>query len=154
MSSSGPGTESSQHTLAVGTSAPQGGLYYYPHFPGVILKHWDLNQEFLLQGVLFPLVGNLVLFSQSLSRVRLFASLWTAAHQASLSFTIIWSLPKFMSIESVMPSNHLILCRPLLLQLQSLPASGSFLMSRLFTSSGQNIGDSASASVLPKNIQG
>ena len=114
MSSSGPGTESSQHTLAVGTSAPQGGLYYYPHFPGVILKHWDLNQEFLLQGVLFPLVGNLVLFSQSLSRVRLFASLWTAAHQASLSFTIIWSLPKFMSIESMMPSNHLILCHPLL----------------------------------------
>ena len=40
---------------------------------------------------------------------------WTAAHQASLSFTIFWSLPKFMSIESVLPSNHLILCHPLLL---------------------------------------
>ena len=90
MSSSGPGTESSQHTLAVRTSVPQGGHYYYPHFPGVILKHWYLNQEFLLQGVLFLLVGNLLLFNQSLSRVRLFATLWTAARQASLSFTIFW----------------------------------------------------------------
>ena len=52
---------------------------------------------------------------QSLSRVQLFATPWTTACQASLSITNSWSLPKFMSIESVMPSNHLILCRPLLL---------------------------------------
>ena len=52
---------------------------------------------------------------QLLSRVRLFASLWTAAHQASLSITNLQSLLKLMSIESVRPSNHLILCRPLLL---------------------------------------
>ena len=52
---------------------------------------------------------------QSLSRVRLFETAWTAARQASLSFTVSQSLPKLMSIESVMPSNHLILCRPLLL---------------------------------------
>ena len=51
----------------------------------------------------------------SFSHVRLFATPWTAAHQASLSFTISQSLLKFMSIESVMPSNHLILCRPFLL---------------------------------------
>ena len=51
----------------------------------------------------------------SLSRVRLFATPWTAAHQASLSISNSQSLPKLMSIESVMPSNHLILCRPLLL---------------------------------------
>ena len=51
---------------------------------------------------------------QSLSCVRLFATSWTAAHQAFLSFTISWSLLKLMSTESVMPSNHLILC-PLLL---------------------------------------
>ena len=51
----------------------------------------------------------------SLSRVRLFATLWTAARQASLSITNSRSPPKLMSIESVMPSNHLILCRPLLL---------------------------------------
>ena len=52
---------------------------------------------------------------QSLSRVQLFATPWTAAHQASLSITNFWSLLKLMSIKSVMPSNHLILCRPLLL---------------------------------------
>ena len=52
---------------------------------------------------------------QLLSPVQLFATPWTAACQASLSFTISWSLLKLMSIESVMPSNHLILCRPLLL---------------------------------------
>ena len=52
---------------------------------------------------------------QSLSRVPLFATLWTAALQASLSITSSQSPPKSMSIESVMPSNHLILCHPLLL---------------------------------------
>ena len=52
---------------------------------------------------------------QSLSCVLLFAAPWTAAHQASLSITNSWSLLKLMSIESVMPSNHLILCHPLLL---------------------------------------
>ena len=52
---------------------------------------------------------------QSLSCVLLFATPWTAAHQASLSIMNSWSLPKLMSIELVMPSNHLILCHPLLL---------------------------------------
>ena len=52
---------------------------------------------------------------QSLSRVRLFVTPWTAAYQASLSFTISQSLLRFMSIESVMPSNHLFLCHPPLL---------------------------------------
>ena len=52
---------------------------------------------------------------QLLSRVRLFATPWIIAHQTSLSITNSWSSPKLMSIESVMPSSHLILCRPLLL---------------------------------------
>ena len=52
---------------------------------------------------------------QSLSRVRLSETPWIAAHQASLSITNSWSLPKLMSIESVMPSSHLILCCPLFL---------------------------------------
>ena len=52
---------------------------------------------------------------QSFSRVLLFATPWTAARQVSLSITNSWSLLKLMSIESVMPSNHLILCRTLLL---------------------------------------
>ena len=56
-----------------------------------------------------------VVVAQSLSCVLLFATPWTAAHQASLSFTISQSLLKLMSIESMMPSNHLILCCPLLL---------------------------------------
>ena len=77
---------------------------------------------------------------QSLSRVRLFTIPWTAARQASLSVTNSWSLPKPMSIESVMPSNHLILCHPLLLHLQSFPASGSFQMGQFFISGGQSIG--------------
>ena len=51
----------------------------------------------------------------SLSRFRLFVTLWIVAHQASLSFTISWSFLKFMSVESVMLSNHLILCCPLLI---------------------------------------
>ena len=90
---------------------------------------------------------------QSLSCVRLFATPWTAASQASLFITNSWSLPKLMSIESVMPSNHLILCHPLLLCPQSFPASGSFQMSQLFTSDGQSTGVSASTSVLPMNTQ-
>ena len=53
--------------------------------------------------------------AQSLSRVQHFVTPWTAAHQASMSITNSQSLPKLMSIESVMPSNHLILCFPLLL---------------------------------------
>ena len=60
---------------------------------------------------------------------------------------------KLTSTESVMPSNHLILCRPLLLPLQSFPASGAFQMSQLFTSGRQSTGISASASVLPMNTQ-
>ena len=59
------------------------------------------------------LKASVVVAVQSLSCVQLFKTLWTAALQASLSFTISQSLLKLMSIESVMPSNHLILCRPL-----------------------------------------
>ena len=58
----------------------------------------------------------------SLSRVRLIGTPWTVARQASLSITNSWSLLRLMSIESVMPSNHLILCRPLLLLLSILPS--------------------------------
>ena len=57
----------------------------------------------------------MIVVVQSPSRVRLFATSWTAAHEASLSITNSQSLLKLMSIESVVPSNHLILCRPLLL---------------------------------------
>ena len=89
---------------------------------------------------------------QLLSCVWPLATPWTAAHQDSLSFTISWSLLKLMSIESMMLSNHLILCCPLLLLESILPSIGSFPMSWLFSSGDQSIG--ASASVLPMNIQG
>ena len=67
--------------------------------------------------------GDVVISSvQSLSWVRLLAAPWTAAHQASLSITSSWSLLKFMSIESVMSSNHFILCHPLYLQPSIFPS--------------------------------
>ena len=64
---------------------------------------------------------------QSLSCVRLFATSWTAARQASLSITNSQNLLKLMSLEAVMPSNHLILCRPLLLLPSILPRIRVFL---------------------------
>ena len=59
-------------------------------------------------------ISSFLFFFQLLSRVQLFTSPWTAARQASLSITNSWSLLQLMSIETVMPSNHLILCHPLL----------------------------------------
>ena len=91
---------------------------------------------------------------QSLSSVQLFATPWNVVCQASLSFTICWSLRKLMSIELVMPPNCLILCLPFSFCPQSFPASGSFPKSQLFTSGGPSIGASASASVLPMNAAG
>ena len=78
---------------------------------------------------------------------------WTTAHQASPSITNFWSLPKLVSIELMMPSNDLILCRPLLLPLLIIPSIRVFSMSQFFPSGGQGIGVSASASGLPMNIQ-
>ena len=90
---------------------------------------------------------------QSLSRVRLFATPWIAARQASLSITNSRSSPKPTSIESVMSSSHLIFCCPFFSCPQSLPASESFPMSQLFTWGGQSTGASAVASFLPMNTQ-
>ena len=90
---------------------------------------------------------------QWLSRVRLFVAPCTAAHQASLSITNPQSLLKLMSIESVMPSNHLILCCPLLLPPSIFPSVRVFSNSQFFSSGDQSIGASATASVLPMNTQ-
>ena len=81
------------------------------------------------------------------------ATPWTTAHQAFRSITNSQSLFKLMSIKSVMPSNHLIFCLPFFSCFQSFPVSGSFAMNRFFISGGQRTGVSASASVLPVNIQ-
>ena len=77
-------------------------------------RNWDTGRWRKLPKVT-PLVGCGTSSVQSLSPVRLFATPWTAARQASLSITNSQSLLKLMSVKSVMPSNHLILCRPLLL---------------------------------------
>ena len=116
-----------------------------------VLKSKDITlptKVHIAKAMIFPISS-----VQSLSCARLFANPWTAARQASLSITNSQSLLKLMSIELVMPSNHLILCRPFSYYPQSFPASGSFQVSQLFTSRGQSIGVSASASVLPTNIQ-
>ena len=112
----------------------------------IFLSTWLKNSDVFKQHQFFSSV-------QSLSRVQLFATPWTATRQVSLFSMISWSLLKLMSIESMMPSNHLILCHAFSSCLQYFPASGSFQMSQSFASGGQSIGASASASVLPMNNQ-
>ena len=90
---------------------------------------------------------------QSLSHVRLFVTPWTAARQASLSITNSQSLPKLMSIKLVMSSNHFILCHPPFLLPSIFPSFRAFSNESVLPSGGQSFGVSASASVLPMNIQ-
>ena len=101
----------------------------------------------------FGIYVYIVVLVQNLSCVPLIVIPWTTACQASLSITNSQNLLKLMSIKSVDPSNHLILCLPFSSCLQCLPASGSFTVSQFFASGGQSIGVSAAASVLPMNIQ-
>ena len=108
------------------------------------------HKELGTTELLIPLISSV----QSLSHVWLFATPWTAARQAFLSITNSWSLLKLFSID-------LVRCHPTISSsvipfsscLQSFPASGFFQMSQLFVSGGQNIGVSASTSVLPMNTQ-
>ena len=106
---------------------------------------------FIITGMIY--IDKSISSVQSLSHVQLFATPWTATHQASMSTINSQSLLKLMSIELVMPSNHLILY-PFSSHLQSFSASVSIPMSQFFASGDQNIGVSASASALPMNIQG
>ena len=91
---------------------------------------------------------------QSLSHVRLFAIPWITAGQASLSITISRSSLTLMFIEAVMPSSHLILCRPLLLLPPIPPGITVFSNRSIFAWDGQSTGVSALASFVPKNTQG
>ena len=91
-------TETRLEQLQACAATPSGGSFS------------TLLQRYCAEGLLF-----LPVVVQRLSPIRLFVTLWTAAHQAFLSFTISCSLLKFMSTESMMLSNHLILCHPLLL---------------------------------------
>ena len=111
-----------------------------------------------LMSLLTTVIKAIAIFSSvqfSHSVVSDSATPWTAACQNSLPITVgdnSQSLLKLSSIESVKPSNHLILCRPLLFPPSIFPSIWSFHMSQLFASGGQSIGDSASASILPMNI--
>ena len=88
-----------------------------------------------------------VVVIQLLSHFQLFVTQWTTAHQASLSFTVSQSLLRITSIESISSSVTPFSC------LHSFPASGSFPVSWPFASGGQSIRGSASAAILPMNIQ-
>ena len=136
-------------------SAPQ--KYTVRRYPSVYEKegpHQETQIPCQYPDLRFPNFQDITFSSVQFSRSVMSDSLWPHGMQhASLSITSSRSLLKLMSIESVMPSNHLILCHPLLLPLQSFPASGSFQMSQFLASGGQSIGVSASTSVLPMNIQ-
>ena len=109
----------------------------------VFSLHTNLDISETLIGVVSSVYGHSVM-SDSVTP-------WTVAHHASLPITNFRSLLKLMSIESVMPSNHFILCCSLLLQPSIFPSIRVFPMSQFFASGGQSIG--VSASVLPMNIQ-
>ena len=91
---------------------------------------------------------------QLLSHVQLFATSWTAACQAFLSFTVSWNLLKFMSTESVIPSNHLILCRPLLLLPRIFPSIRVFYNESDLHIRLPKYWSCSFSIVLPMNIQG
>ena len=130
--------------------------YIHPDFCLFLLlkvKGFNYFCEPFIPFVTGPICISSIQFSsvQSLSRVQLFVTPWTAVHRASLSITNSQSVLKLMPIESVMPSNHLTLCHPLLLLPSIFP--GSFPVSQFFTLGGQSTGASALASDLSMNIQ-
>ena len=128
-------------------------------YSGLISFRMDWLDLFAVQGTLKSILQHpssktsILQCSVQFSHSVVSDSLRPHGMQASLPITNSQSLLKFISIELVMPSNHLILCHPLLLPPSTFPASGSFQMSQLFTSGGQSIGGPASVSVLPMNIQ-
>ena len=114
---------------------------------------WGNNVISVFTQSPFTLLLN-VLFSSVAQSCPTPATTWITAHQASLSITNSRSSLRLTSIKSMMPSSHLILCRPLLLLPPIPPSLESFPMSQLFTWGGQSTGVSALASFLPKKSQG
>ena len=114
----GEAFSASLHSLPMNDSqslpCTAGGPWVHACSSPAMADPWLISVQILgING--FPTPPLVVVVVQSLSHVRLFATPWTAAHQASLSFTVSQSLLKLMSFESVMPFNHLVLCCPLLL---------------------------------------
>ena len=116
----------------------------------MLITHWDRSLDSSRTGLFKGYPSSSV---QLLICVRLFVTSWTVVCQASLSITSIHNMLKLMSIKLVMPSSHLNLCRPLCLLPSFLPGSETYPKSWFFPSGGQSIGVSASASILPMNIQ-
>ena len=121
----------------------------WPSYP---LKHCSawINCVYRFSSEIFFPITVVV---QPLSCVQLFVTPWTVTHQASLSFPISWSLLKLMSIESMMPSNHLILCCPLLLLPSIFPSIRVFFNVSSLHQMAKVLGVSTSALVLPMNFQ-
>ena len=130
------------------------GVDFIGHMVDLYLTLWGTSKLFPKAGLPFNIPTNSISSVQSLSHVRLFATPWITAHQASLSITISWSSLRLTSIESVMPSSHLILCRPLFLLSPIPPSIRVFSNESLFAWGGQSTGASALASFLPKKSQG
>ena len=107
---------------------------------------------FFLVGTGFQKRTDVVLFDYAVAEDGTAISLGVKV-SSSMGYTNSWSALKLTPIESVIPSNHLILCHPLLFLPSVFKASGSFPVSQFFESGGQSIGVSALASVLPVNIQ-
>ena len=122
------------------------------------MVHWPCGHicctDSKIRGTYSLALKGFVVAIQLPSHVWLFVTPWTATQQAPLTFTISGVCSNSLSIESETLSNHFILYHTLSFSLHSFPASWSFLKSWLFTSCGQSIGATASASVLPMNIQG
>ena len=131
-------------------------FFYQAGLLGLVLSETKIHDKCTFSSRWFSnncVTGKSFSSVQSLSHVRLFETPWTAACQASLSITNSCSLLKLMSITSVMPLTISSSVMPFPFHLQSLPATGSFPVSQFFTSGGQSVEASASASVLPMNIQ-
>ena len=127
-------------------------------FAKIVKHHSSSPNHVILENIIICHINKLVLWQQvmdllfqSLNHVQLFVTLCNAACQAALSFIISQSLLKCMSIESVMPFNHLILCCPLPFT-SIFPSIRVFSTSQLFASGDLSTGASALASVLPMNI--
>ena len=118
-----------------------------------LLYHKKFALKLNVQKTKIMLSGSISSVQFSHSVVWFFATPWTTARQGPCPSPTPRTYSNSCSLHQEMPSNHIILCHPLLLCLQSFPALGSFQMIQFFASGGQSIGVSASASVLPMNIQ-
>ena len=127
------------------------------NLPWELPRHRDNARDYYLPLILRATPTNqtsIVVVAQSPSRVWFSATPWTTACQAPLSFMVSWNLLKLTSTESVMPSNHLILCHPLLLLPSIFPSIKVFSNERALHIRWPSTRVSASATVLPVNIQG